>query len=1435
MLGSPALSRLLSSIRHLPTSPFSPDLRSVLKPATDLITPVNGNPHAEPARGKFKILLLCLLLLMLALMGWQLQAEYQQQFEQQKQRSYAYGVQISGQLALEMELNTQIALEQLRQHALRPAPGEQGHALVTKLQKVFPNLLSLVWLNRQGGVMADSASDSSDADYMAQLPARSAEQAYFLNRGPLADSPLYMLLRQPREVRPGGFWVARLNPAAMQHYLLEHRWVDQLWQLEETGTQRLIARNPPQTDDTMFSGAETIRLRPLPRSDWQVRSLFDADAVRAQLLPGLLGKFLLFVTCALLALLSLMALQRELRRLQANNNAAQRQLDQAGKALQAIQERVILTDHSGLISYLNPQAEQLLALTSKQARGRHLYELLPGLNPLLLEVAAHGEQATEHLLELNDAGQPRLFSVSRSQLNARQASQGFVWVLRDVTSEQQARHNLQLTQRRYRDIFDGTGTGLCVLDLADLHAYLLALGLQDLEGLQQWLANHPRSHDALLQRLRISEINQMTQRLLDVESAEDAWQLLVGSTPLSDHGVRVQIISCLLTGQRHLEAESRVVTAQGHVRYLWVLMQLPELVEDYNAVTLSINDVTSRKRIELSLLEREKFWSDVVNTLPDTLYVHDIPGKRVMFSNNRLGSHLGYNKAELRQLGDKLWEKILHPDDQELYQRMRNLQQVVADGRLLECQLRWRHRDGSWHWFEIREQALSRDVNGRVGRLIGTAKDVTGEYEANERLRESERRYRLLAESTSDVIFSTNPQLNLNYVSPSIESVLGYDCDWVMSNGFFSTAASRGQMTPIYSLFKQVRQALHDPQLLNKLRSQLPPKRFLFDALRADGRKIPMELNLSLMWDEYGHFKGLLGVGRDISEQRQAVKELRMAATVFEHSTAAILVSDPAGYIVQVNEAFSRISGYSANEVIDQLPDRLTSEPPSSERMRFIREQLRHQRSWEGEVRLKRKDGDDYPAWVGITAIVDEEGDLVSYVAFFSDISERKASEQRIHRLAYYDGLTLLPNRTLFQDRLYNALLHAERNQQWVVLMFLDLDRFKPINDSLGHAAGDRMLKEVAQRLLGCVSEDDTVARMGGDEFTLLLQARSTREGALNQSIHVAEQILLSLAQPFILEGREFFISASIGIALSPQDGQELSQLMKNADTAMYHAKERGKNNFKFYQAEMNASALERLELESDLRHALEQGQFQLYYQPQFSGDGKRLTGAEALLRWQHPQRGLVAPGEFIGVLEELGLVVEVGDWVLAEACRQFMRWQQSDIRLPKISVNLSARQFATGQLDQRVAQTISASGIPPGALELELTESILMVDIEQALNTLARLKRLGVGIAIDDFGTGYSSLNYLKQFPIDVLKIDRSFVDGLPDGEQDAQIASAIIAMAHSLKLAVIAEGVETQAQLDFLRDHGCDEIQGYLLGKPMPAAQFTAQFSGTALFMLS
>jgi diguanylate cyclase (GGDEF)-like protein/PAS domain S-box-containing protein len=1001
-------------------------------------------------------------------------------------------------------------------------------------------------------------------------------------------------------------------------------------------------------------------------------------------------------------------------------------------------------------------------------------------------------------------------------------------VLRDLRRRQR---EVQAQRRRYQDIFEGAGVGLCVFDLRALRQLMTLAGLRHIDDLLPWLQSNPAQHMLLRNAMRLTEANQVALDLLGLHDPAAVWDQLIADGTLQPQGLPYELLVALLSPVT-VELEFSLQYAGDTPRHVWAQIRIPR-DGSVDEVILSLNDVTQRKQAQLSLVARERFWSDVVRAVPDHLYVADVLARKTLYNNHHLGTTLGYSPHEVHDLGDQFWEALMHPVDAERYRALRQYQRDTGYVGQLQCQLRFQHRDGSWRCFDIREQTLAEDADGRVTRIIGVAKDVTEQIEASQSLRDSEQRYRMLAESISDVIFSTDSRLTLNYVSPSVHTMLGYDAQAIMDNGWKVAIATPSQMTGLDALTQRVRDALDNPGLMAELRAQVKRQTFMLDCLRADGRKIPIELRLVLIWDEHGNFEGMLGVGRDMSQQRRAEKDLRMAATVFQYSTSAILITDPAGYIVQVNEAFTRVTGYQPAAVLDQLPGLLTVTEQQEAHLNYVVKQLRLNGSWEGEIRLQRRNGEHYPAWVGITAVLDEEGDLASYVCFFSDISERKASEQRIHRLAYYDALTHLPNRTLFQDRLFTALQQAERQKAWVVLMFLDLDRFKPINDSLGHAAGDRMLKDMAMRLLACVNEDDTVARMGGDEFTLLLQPRGTREAALTQAIHVAEEILGSLHAPFVLENREFFVTASIGIALSPQDGGELSQLMKNADTAMYHAKERGKNNFQFYQADMNASALERLELESDLRHALEQNEFVLYYQPQLSGDGKRLTGAEALLRWRHPRRGLVPPQAFIPVLEELGLVVEVGDWVLTEACRQLKAWHQARVRVPKVSVNISARQFSDGQLGKRIASILEETGVPPACLELELTESILMRDVDEAMQILDSLKVLGLSVAVDDFGTGYSSLNYLKQFPINVLKIDRSFVDGLPEGEQDAQIARAIIAMAHSLNLSVIAEGVETHDQLEFLREHECDEVQGYLFGRPMPANQFEAQFSNDALFM--
>ena len=700
-------------------------------------------------------------------------------------------------------------------------------------------------------------------------------------------------------------------------------------------------------------------------------------------------------------------------------------------------------------------------------------------------------------------------------------------------------------RRRYHDIFEGTGVALCVLDMSSLPGFLEREKLQNSNDLKQWLSDHPEHRSQLFGQLRITEVNQVAMQLLEVESGDGAWLKLINGCPHTRSAIGYQIVETVLDQLQQLELEIKLTDASGRDQHLWLVLRLPVDHQDYHAVILSISDITSRKLIELSLQERESFWSDVVRTVPDHLYVQNVISQRIIFSNHHLGQTLGYSAIELQEMGAYFWELLLHPDDAERYHQLRQQQREDGYKHLMQCQLRFRHHQGTWRRFDIREQAFARDTGDQVTRIVGVAKDVTDQIEASESLRDSEQRYRMLAESISDVIFSTDSTLRMNYLSPSIQTVLGYDAQWVFDHGWQSIIATPQQLEGIYNLIERIRDALHKPRQLSALRAQVQTQLFLFDCLRADGHKVPIELRLVLVWDENDGFEGILGVGRDISQQRRAEKDLRMAATVFEHSTSAILITDPAGYIVQANEAFSRVSGYAVAQVLDQLPSMLTVDAQQRAHLTYVLKQLHVHGTWEGEVWLKRLNGEHYPAWVGITAVLDDEGDLASYVCFFSDISERKASEQRIHRLAYYDALTHLPNRTLFQDRLHTALQQAERNKSWVVLMFLDLDRFKPINDSLGHAAGDRMLKDMAIRLLACVGDDDTVARMGGDEFTLLLQPRSTRQLALNRAISVAEQILASLVKPFVLESREFFVTASIGIALSPQDGNELSQLMK--------------------------------------------------------------------------------------------------------------------------------------------------------------------------------------------------------------------------------------------------------------------------------------------------
>lgn len=566
----------------------------------------------------------------------------------------------------------------------------------------------------------------------------------------------------------------------------------------------------------------------------------------------------------------------------------------------------------------------------------------------------------------------------------------------------------------------------------------------------------------------------------------------------------------------------------------------------------------------------------------------------------------------------------------------------------------------------------------------------------------------------------------------------------------------------------------------------------------------------------------LLEIGASIIgivlEQNRAQAQLRLSAQVFDGSTEAIMITDAEQRIVKVNRAFTKVTQYSADEIVGNTPRMLSSGRHDADFFRAMWQGIENFDHWQGEISNRRKNGEIYPEWLSISAVRDASGKLTNYVGMFSDITDRKAAEARIEFLAYHDALTSLPNYQLLRDRLELAMPYAERSKAKVALLYLDLDNFKMVNDTLGHSIGDTLLKCVAARLRECVEDTDTISRQGGDEFLIMLT--DVYDG--DDIAAVASKILEQLARPFSIDQHELTASLSIGMAVYPDDGSDFDTLLKKADTAVFQAKQAGRDTYRFYTRQMNADAIDHLRMRSSLGRALERNELVLYYQPQISLASGKVIGAEALIRWNHPELGLVPPGRFIPIAEDSGLIIPIGEWVLHEACRQAMAWQRAGLPEIVVAVNLSALQFRRGNLEQTVMAALTRSELAPNFLELEITESLLIQDAESTLAMVKRLKALGIQFSIDDFGTGYSSLAYLKRLHVDKIKIDQSFVRNLASDPDDAAIVLAIVQMARSLKLKTIAEGVEQEDLLAHLRLFHCDEAQGYHFARPMPADEF-------------
>lgn len=699
---------------------------------------------------------------------------------------------------------------------------------------------------------------------------------------------------------------------------------------------------------------------------------------------------------------------------------------------------------------------------------------------------------------------------------------------------------------------------------------------------------------------------------------------------------------------------------------------------------------------------------------------------------------------------------------------------------------------------------------------------ISRNREINLQLRENESRFRSLIEAIPDAIFLKDGAGRWLVTNEAAKRIFALNqVDWQGK-----TAAELTEQYPAFAASHQ--SCLHDDEKVWQS-GVLGPTSEIVHRDSVEGRDF--EVRKVPIYDELGGRQALVVIGRDITEQRKAEAKLTLSANVFTHASEAIMITDVDGTIVEVNEAFSKITGYSLAEVVGKNPRILSSGRHNREFYSTMWNNLREHGFFYGEIWNKRKNGEIFPQLQTISAVRDRQGKHIHYVALFSDITERKQAEDEIHTLAFYDGLTQLPNRRFLLDRLGLALSVSSRSRHYGVVMMLDMDKFKLLNDMLGHEYGDLLLIEVAKRIKRCLREDDTVARLGGDEFGVLIEAvDDDAEHASLKASMIAEKIRYELAQPYQLKDSEHISSPSIGVTLYRGNEISADTLLTQADIAMYQAKESGRNAVRFFDCGMQLAVENRAALEADLRHALAGRQLHLYYQPQVDSD-QRPVGAEALIRWSHPRRSMVSPAQFIPIAEESSLIVDIGDWVLEEACRQLVEWAaQETTRHLSLAVNVSAQQFKKADFVDKVAALLKQYRIDASRLKLELTESVVLDDIADVVSKMYALKALRIQLSMDDFGTGYSSLSYLKQMPIDQLKIDQSFVRDMTSDQNDAVMVRTIVDLAKNFHLNVIAEGVETEEQLALLKQMGCSVYQGYLFAKPLPLPQFIAWLEGKA-----
>ena len=857
-----------------------------------------------------------------------------------------------------------------------------------------------------------------------------------------------------------------------------------------------------------------------------------------------------------------------------------------------------------------------------------------------------------------------------------------------------------------------------------------------------------------------------------------------------DRAVVAQQVQNMLDGMDTENYECRIVRPDGVERNVWARSEVQRAADGSPQLVIgTVQDITGRKRAEQALRDSEARLRAVVSNAPVVLYTLDREGI-ILLSEGRGLEALQLKPGEV--VGRSVFE--MYRDYPEICAEIRRAlagKKVVHVATLGPLT------------FEV-HYSPTFGADGRVETVIGLAIDISERMQAETALVQSESNFRALTEN-SNIGILVNHRGKHVFANNRLLDMLGYTADEIYTTG--------------------VKELVH-PQEYDKVMARFQermagdpvPSTYETVFLTKTGQAVPVELTAAMtIWQ--GEPAGLAML-QDIRERLHSESQMRKQSSALEQTADTVMITDREGVIEYVNPGFEKSTGYGRDEVVGHKPSLLKSGKQAAGFYKKLWNTILAGKVFNEVFINRRKDGSLFYEEKTITPLKDGTGAITNFVATGKDVTERMQTQERLQHMAQHDALTELPNRVLLMDRLKQALARAHWHERLVAVLFIDIDRFKTINDTLGHDAGDRLLQALSERLSASVREGDTVARFGGDEFVILLDD----VGLDKDIVAIAQKVLETLAPPFDIDSQSLYVTASIGISLYPNDGEDSGTLLRNADIAMYRAKDLGKNTYQFYSADMSARAFERLTLESSLRHAIERQEFRLYYQPQIDNASGAILGVEALLRWQHPDFGLVPPAEFVPLLEETGLIVTVGEWVFNSACQQLCAWHAAGWPTLRMAVNLSPRQFQSTGLALMVERGLDAVGCDPEFIELEITENLLLRHDATTLETLDALRALGVRLAIDDFGTGYSSLSYLRRYSIDTLKVDRSFVHDVPGDADDCALASAIIVLAQSLYLDVIAEGVETEAQREFLQERGCQVMQGNLFSRPLPADELTA-----------